>query len=107
LLIVVVFAVAADPKQAFDGLTDFVVLGTTIFCGLTVAAVFVLRKQMPDVERPYRTWGYPLTPAVFLLSVGVVVWTGVTNNPWQMLSVTGLLAVGFAAYRWFGRAAAP
>jgi len=105
VLIVVVFAIVERPKQAFDGLTDFVILGTTIFCGLTVAAVFVLRKKMPDAERPYRTWGYPLTPAVFLLSVCVVVGSSITSNPWQMLSVTGLLAAGVVAYRYFVRAA--
>lgn len=104
LLIVVVFSIVERPKQAFDQLTDFVVLGTTIFCGLTVAAVFVLRKQMPTAERPYRTWGYPLTPIVFLLSVGVIVVTGVMNSPWQMLTVSGLLGLGLAAYRIFGRA---
>jgi APA family basic amino acid/polyamine antiporter len=103
LLIVVVFSVVEHPKQAFDQLTDFVVLGTTIFCGLTVAAVFVLRKQMPTAERPYRTSGYPVTPCVFLLSVGVIVVTGLMNSPWQMVSVTGLLAAGLVAYRFFGR----
>jgi APA family basic amino acid/polyamine antiporter len=105
LLIVVVFTIVDQPKQAFDRLTDFVVLGTTIFCGLTVAAVFVLRKQLPDAERPYRTWGYPVTPAVFLLSVCVVVGTSVVTNPWQMLTVAGLLAAGLLAYRYFVRGA--
>ncbi|MFO1092958.1 MAG: amino acid permease [Planctomycetaceae bacterium] len=102
VLIAVVFWQVDEPKQAFDHLTDFVVLGTTIFCALTVAAVFVLRRRMPDAERPYRTWGYPLTPLVFLLSVGVVVATILLNSPWQVASVTGLLSLGVAAYRWTG-----
>ena len=99
VLIVVVFAVVDQPKQAFDRLTDFVILGTTIFSGLTVAAVFVLRRRLPDADRPYRTWGFPLTPIIFLLSVCVVVGTSIIDKPWQLLSVAGLLAVGGVAYR--------
>jgi APA family basic amino acid/polyamine antiporter len=102
ILIVVVFWLVEQPKQAFDQLTDFVVLGTTAFCGLTVAAVFVLRRRMPDAPRPYRTWGYPLTPLIFLLSVAVVEGTILMTSPWQVLSVAGLLAVGCVAYRYTG-----
>jgi APA family basic amino acid/polyamine antiporter len=35
---------------------------------MAVGAVFVLRWKKPDLERPYRTWGYPLTPALYLLA---------------------------------------
>lgn len=100
VLIVIVFWQVDEPKRAFDRLTDFVILGTTIFCGLTVAAVFILRRTMSEAPRPYRTWGYPLTPIVFLVSVGVVVVTILLNRPWQVLTVAGLLAAGLAAYRW-------
>ena len=106
VLIAVVFSLVEHPKQAFDRLTDFVILGTTVFSGLTVAAVFILRKRSPDAPRPYRTWGYPLTPVVFLLSVCVVVITIVTSSPWQLLSVAGLLAVGSAVYHSTGASAA-
>jgi APA family basic amino acid/polyamine antiporter len=106
VLIAAVFSLVDEPKQAFDRLTDFVILGTTVFCGLTVAAVFVLRRRDPDAPRPYRTWGYPVTPVLFLLSVCIVVVTLVTNSPQQLLSVAGLLAVGVVVYRWTGGASA-
>jgi basic amino acid/polyamine antiporter, APA family len=38
-----------------------------LFYGLSAAGVFVLRKKMPDAPRPYRTWGYPYVPAIFVL----------------------------------------
>ncbi|GIX03915.1 MAG: serine/threonine exchanger SteT [Planctomycetaceae bacterium] len=56
-----------DPKAAFDGLTDSVILAALIFDGLTVAAVYVLRVTRPHHLRAYRTWGYPFTPAALLL----------------------------------------
>lgn len=54
----------------FDQLTNYAVFAMWIFYILTTSAVFVLRRKMPDTERPYKTLGYPLTPIVFIL-VGV------------------------------------
>lgn len=51
----------------FNMLTNFVVFGSSIFFLLTVLAVFVLRRKHPTWARPYRTWGYPWLPAIFLL----------------------------------------
>jgi amino acid transporter len=102
LQIVVVFALVADPKGAFDKLTDFVVLGGTAFYGLTVTAVFVLRWKMPGAERPYKTWGYPLTPLVYLASVAVVVVSLLLSDILQVVAVCGLLVIGMIVY-WFFR----
>ncbi|HLA64773.1 MAG TPA: amino acid permease, partial [Rhodothermales bacterium] len=52
---------------SFDTLTDYVIFGSWIFYGLTTSSVFVLRRKYPNVERPYKTWGYPVVPALFLL----------------------------------------
>lgn len=95
LQIVIVAAFAANPKSVFDSLTDFVVLGGTVFYGATVAAVFVLRRRMPDAERPYRTWGYPLTPLLYLGVSSIVV---TTMDLQQVVAVLSLLAVGVVVY---------
>jgi basic amino acid/polyamine antiporter, APA family len=52
----------------FEQLFTYTVFGQWIFFGLTVAAVMILRKKRPDIPRPYRTWGYPLTPIFFILA---------------------------------------
>ena len=55
----------------FQQLADKFILGIWPFYALAVAAVFVLRRTRPDMYRPYRTWGYPVVPILFLLaSVG-------------------------------------
>ena len=51
----------------FDTLTDMLIFVSWIFYGMGAAGVFVLRKKMPDVERPYKVWGYPIVPAVFIV----------------------------------------
>jgi APA family basic amino acid/polyamine antiporter len=52
----------------FENLLNYFIFGQWIFFGLTVAAVFILRKKRPDLPRPYKTWGYPVTPAIFILA---------------------------------------
>jgi APA family basic amino acid/polyamine antiporter len=101
LQLLIVFAFVDDPRRAFGSLTDFVVLGGTAFYGLTVVAVFVLRWRMPDASRPYRTWGYPVTPLIYLASVGVVVASVVVSDPLQVAAVTGLLLLGGVFYAIF------
>ncbi len=59
--------------DAFDLLTNFVIFGGCIFYALAVGSVYVLRYKLPDLPRPYRTWGYPVTPAIFLLAFGAAI----------------------------------
>lgn len=54
--------------QGFAELADQFVIGIWPFYALSVAAVLVLRKRRPELERPYRTWGYPWVPLAFLLA---------------------------------------
>lgn len=66
LLTVVFYCTTANAKEAFDLITDAVICAGLIFYSLTVAAVFVLRYKLPATQRPYRTWGYPVTPALMI-----------------------------------------
>lgn len=52
---------------SFDMLTDLFVFITWIFYGFGAAGIFILRKKMPDAERPYKAWGYPVAPAIFII----------------------------------------
>ncbi len=65
-------------SSKFDTLTDYAIFGLLIFYALVTAAVFILRRKMPDTERPYRTLGYPVVPVLFLLAtaliLGATVW---------------------------------
>jgi len=54
--------------RTFAELADQFIIGIWPFYALAVAAVVVLRRRLPDAERPYRVWGYPVTPAVFLVA---------------------------------------
>jgi amino acid transporter len=94
----------------FQQLADKFILGIWPFYALAVAAVFVLRRTQPGLARPYRTWGYPVVPILFLLaSVGMVLnalWTDPVNT-----GITfGIIIAGIPAYlAWtaWGRSRAP
>lgn len=85
----------------FDQLTDSLLFASWIFYGLVTSSVFVLRRKMPDAPRPYRTLGYPVVPAVFVLvSAWLVVNTLVEK---RIESVTGLVLIlaGLPLFFWF------
>lgn len=87
-------------SSSFDTLTDYAIFGLWIFYGLVTAAVFILRRKMPDAERPYRAWGYPFVPFFFLLAtaliLGMTLW-GVRDDAANgaSLMLHGQLLTGF------------
>jgi amino acid transporter len=90
----------------FAQLADKFVLGIWPFYTLAVAAVFVLRRRRPDMERPYRVWGYPVVPIIFLVSsVGMVV-NALVTRPVDTGITFGIILLGLPVYwvwRRFGR----
>ena len=52
---------------SYDQLTDAAIFALTLFYAFVAAAVFIFRRRMPDTPRPYRTWGYPIVPVVYLV----------------------------------------
>jgi amino acid transporter len=91
----------------FQQLADKFILGIWPFYALAVGAVFVLRRTRPDLPRPYRTWGYPVVPLLFLLaSVGMIVnalWTDPINTGITFGIILAGLPVYFAWRAWSGK----
>jgi APA family basic amino acid/polyamine antiporter len=56
----------------YSNLLDYVISAALIFYILTIAGVFRLRKRRPDAERPYRAFGYPLVPALYIVCASVI-----------------------------------
>jgi len=82
----------------FAQLTDKFILGIWPFYVLAVAAVFVLRRRQPDLARPYRCWGYPVVPAVFIVaSIGMTA-AALWAHPVDTAVTFGILLTGIPAY---------
>lgn len=66
---------------SFDTLTDYVIFGSWIFYGLVTASIFLFRRRQPHAERPYKAWGYPVVPALFLLVTAFLLFTTLLPDP--------------------------
>ena len=56
----------------YGDLLDYVISAVLIFYILTIAGIFLLRKKRPDAERPYKAWGYPVVPALYILAASAI-----------------------------------
>lgn len=66
VVIQAVLAILMAVTASFDALLEYVGFTLSLFAALTVSGVLVLRARQPDLPRPYRTWGYPFTPILFV-----------------------------------------
>lgn len=82
----------------FEQLATYVVFGQWLFFGLTVGAVFVLRRTQPGLPRPYKTWGYPVTPALFIVAAAYIAVNTLITQPLNALAGLGIIALGVPAY---------
>lgn len=85
----------------FDQLTDMIIFAIFIFYGSTAFGVFVLRKKMPEVERPYKVWGYPIIPAVFVLFCFGLFTNTIITRPREAGLGLLLILLGIPMYYWF------
>jgi len=82
----------------YEGLFTKVIFAEYLFYALVTAGIFILRRREPGLERPYRTWGYPIVPAIFVgLSVVVLANTLLHQWPDAVWSVA-LVGSGAPAY---------
>ena len=87
----------------FDQLTDMLIFAVYIFYGATATGVFILRRRMPDAHRPYRVWGYPVVPAIFILFCVGLFFNTIITQPREALIGLALIAAGIPAYFLFRR----
>ena len=91
---------------SYEQLGTYVIFAVFMFHAATGVAVIVLRRTRPDQPRPYRTWGYPWTPIVFILCALAFVINTVTERPVESVWGILLVALGLPAYWWWRRKAA-
>ena len=87
----------------FSQLYTYAMFAVTLFHVATGAAVFVLRRTRPELPRPYRVWGYPVVPALFILACGLLVVNTLAERPLESLWGLGLVALGLPAYAYWRR----
>lgn len=88
---------------SFDQITDMLIFAAFIYYGATTVGVFILRKRMPDAPRPYKVWGYPVVPALFIIFCILLVGNTVIERPREAAIGLALILLGIPFYWWFTR----
>ncbi|MCC7055651.1 MAG: amino acid permease [Gemmatimonadaceae bacterium] len=86
----------------YDQLFTCIVFVAFLFYGMSCGAVLLLRRREPAAGRPYRTWGYPVTPLVFIAFALFLVVNTVRETPVESAVGVGLLVIGLVCYRTLG-----
>src|SRR6266511_4356643 len=81
IILAAVLGMALVMSRSFERLTDTFVLAIWPFYALGIAAIYRLRRLRPDLPRPYRAIGYPVVPAIFILSVAAFVLNALIHEP--------------------------
>jgi APA family basic amino acid/polyamine antiporter len=87
----------------FDQLTDMIIFAVFIFYGATALGVIILRRRIPNIIRPYKVWGYPVVPVVFILfCIGLFINTIITRPREAAIGMT-LILLGIPVYLFLKR----
>ena len=103
ILVVGAWSIVLSLSGTFEQLLRYAVFGNWIFMGLAAAAVFILRRKRPDLPRPYKIPGYPVTPAVFLLAAVFVVASALVGAFQDSRWGLAIIALGVPAYLYWDR----
>ena len=88
---------------SFDTLTDYVIFGSWIFYALVTSSIFIYRRKFPELVRPYKAWGYPVVPVVFLFVAAWLLYRTIMDSPWQSLTGIALIILGLPVYYYFNK----
>jgi APA family basic amino acid/polyamine antiporter len=89
----------------FEELTNLFIFAAWIFYGLAVVTLFRLRKTEPEMPRPYRCWGYPWVPGIFVAGALALTLNILLQRPGRSLIGLLLIAAGLPFYRYWKRTA--
>jgi len=103
VLTIGIWSVVLAVSGTFDVLTDIYIFVLWVFFCANGAALFVLRHRMPDAPRPYRAWGYPVVPALFLIVCGFLIVNTLVATPARALAGVGLVVLGLPVFGYFSR----
>ena len=98
LLVQALWAGLLTLSGTYSELLDYVIFAVVLFYILTIAAVFHLRRTRPDAPRPYRAWGYPVLPILYIAFALFVEWALVTHKAMRSLAGLSIVLAGIPAY---------
>jgi APA family basic amino acid/polyamine antiporter len=86
---------------AGDTLVNYTGFAITLFLGIAVAAVFVLRAREPNAVRPFSAWGYPFFPGLYVVASAAILINALVSGPSGAAASAVVMALGLPLYLWF------
>jgi len=87
----------------YQQLFTYSVFAAVIMYAVSAASVFTLRIRRPDLPRPYRAWGYPVLPALYILGLCAILISTIYTQPFESVAGLAFIAAGVPVYFWFRR----
>ena len=84
--------------SSFDAVLTYLGFTLTLFTTLTVLGLFILRINKPDLPRPFKAWGYPITPAIFILLNLGIIYHSLTSKLAESLAGLGTVLIGLVIF---------
>ena len=107
LMVQAVWASLLTLTGTYNQLLDYVIFAVLLFYILTILGLFRLRRTRPDAPRPYRAWGYPVVPVVYIVLALFIEWALLMNRPARSLAGLGIVALGIPVYYLWSRRSLP
>jgi len=89
----------------YDQLYTYAIFATLLGYVAGAVALFLFRRRLPDLPRPYRCWGYPVVPGLYVAALLLVLGSTLVEQPKESLAGLGILALGLPVYAWMTRKA--
>jgi len=106
LMVQAVWAAILTLTGSYNELLDYVIFAVVLFYILTIAGIFRLRRTQPDAPRPYRAWGYPVLPLLYIAFASFVELALLTHKTGRSFAGLSIVAIGIPVYYFWRRAAA-
>ena len=101
ILLQAVIAIIMVITSSFDKLLIYIGFTLSLFAMLTVIGLMILRLKKPDFDRPYKTFGYPVTPIIFILSNLWIIVSSIKGNPFVIIYGGGTIVLGIIIYMYY------
>ncbi len=103
LVVQAVWAGLLTLTGTYDELLNYVIFAVVLFYILTIVGLFWLRRTRPDAPRPYRAWGYPVLPLLYVAFATFVEWALLTHKARQSIAGLCIVALGVPVYYFWRR----
>jgi basic amino acid/polyamine antiporter, APA family len=98
LMVQAVWGALLTLTGTYSELLDYVIFAVVLFYILTIAGIFRLRRKRPDAPRPYRAWGYPVLPLLYIAFASFVEWALLTHKALRSIAGLSIVAIGIPVY---------